>query len=77
MEKAYQKYKGVKVVHKDYEGIVAGYTDDHLILACETSNRCSFRRLMKDTFIQEEFKDVKYRYIYENESTVIKQRNDL
>jgi len=77
MKTSYDKYKGTKVIHTNYSGIVCGYTEDHLILACETKHIASFRRLMKNTFIEDEFKDPKYQYIYEDESTVIKQSNDL
>ena len=77
MERVYNKYKGLKVVHKNYEGILCGYNDEHFILAVSGNPDLSFRKLPKTSIIAiEEYKDSKYRYIYENESELIKQAND-
>lgn len=77
MEIVFNKFKGMKITHKNYSGILCGYNDEHFILAVEGSHQLSFRKLPKTSVIPlEEYKDVKYRYIYENESELIKQSND-
>ena len=77
MEIVYNKYKGMEIVHKNYKGILCGYNDEHFILAVEGNPNLSFRKLPKTSVIDlEQYKDVKYRYIYENESELIKQFNE-
>jgi len=74
METLFNLYKGVLIVHPNYQGIVCGYNETHFILAVETKDINNFfRALKKDFFIDEEYKDAKYRYIFEDESTIIKQ----
>ncbi len=75
MEKLFNLYKGILVIHPSYEGIVCGYDDSRFILAVETSNDIDFFRRMRkndNTYILEEYKDAKYRYVYENESVILK-----
>jgi hypothetical protein len=77
MERVYNQFKGMEIVHKNYKGILCGYNDEHFILAVTGSSDLSFRKLPKTSVISmEEYKDVKYRYIYENESELIKQFNE-
>ena len=77
MEKVFNQFKGLNVVHKNYQGVLCGYNDEHFILAVEGNPPLSFRKLPRTSVIpMEEYKDVKYRYIYENESELIKQAND-
>jgi hypothetical protein len=74
MEEKYEQFKGTLVVHKSYQGIVCGYTDTHFILAVDTKETGKFfRAVKKDIFIEDEFKDQKYRYILEDERTIEKQ----
>lgn len=76
MKKIYLKYKGVRIVLGDSEGVLAGFSNSHFIVATEQKPKFSFRRLGKDEegiFIEEEFKDVKYRYFYCLESSIISQ----
>jgi hypothetical protein len=79
MESLFNLYKEFVVVHTNYTGIVCGYDDSRLILAVETTDDKSifFKRLRKDdnVFIMDKYKDNKYRYVYENESEIIKQLN--
>lgn len=82
METLYKKYKGVEIVHPNYKGVVCGYDDSRIILAVETTNDKDifFRRLRKDdnVFIDDKYKDHKYRYVYEDEREIIKQtKNEL
>jgi len=75
MEILFDLFKGVVIKHDSYEGIVCGYNETHFILAVETKDQLKFfRALKKDFFIAEEYKDAKYRYIFEDESTIIKQK---
>jgi hypothetical protein len=77
MERVFNQFKGLKIVHKNYQGVLCGYNDEHFILAVEGNNPLSFRKLSRTSVIAlEEYKDVKYRYIYENESELIKQANE-
>jgi hypothetical protein len=77
MERVYNQFKGMEIVHKNYKGILCGYNDEHFILAVEGNPNLSFRKLPRTSVIElEQYKDVKYRYIYENESELIKQDND-
>jgi hypothetical protein len=77
MERVFNQFKGLKIVHKNYQGVLCGYNDEHFILAVEGNPALSFRKLPRTSVIAlEEYKDVKYRYIYENESELIKQANE-
>jgi hypothetical protein len=77
MENLFNLYKGVLINHSNYKGIVCGYDDSRFILAVETNNDKGifFRRLRKDdnAFILDEYKDHKYRYVYEDEREILKQ----
>ncbi len=74
MEEIYEELKGTLVVHDKYQGIVCGYNDSHYILAVETKDVKNFFRVLKnDFFVEEEYKDTKYRYIFEDERTIEKQ----
>jgi len=73
MEKVFNQYKNMLVVHKKYQGRVCGYTNAHIILAVETKDDKNFWRKLENPHIMEEYKDTRYRYIFENESELIKQ----
>lgn len=75
MERVFNKYKNTLVVHPKYQGVVCGYNESHLILAVETTSKDFFRKL-QSPYIMEEYKDVKYRYVLEDEREVIKQFNN-
>jgi hypothetical protein len=72
MKQIFEKYKNMQVVHDKYKGYVCGYNDSHIILAVETKSDNFFRKL-QNPYIMEEYKDVKYRYIFEDEKELIKQ----
>lgn len=77
MNQVFEKFKNMLVVHPKYQGFVCGYTDSHLILAVETDSKDFFRKL-QNPVIMEEYKDVKYRYVLEDERELIKQsRNEV
>lgn len=81
MEILFNLYKGKTIVHPKYSGVVCGYDDSRFILAVETHDDKGifFRRLRKDdnAFILDEYKDAKYRYVYEDEREILKQiRNE-
>lgn len=81
METLFNKFKEFLIVHKNYKGIVCGYDDSRFILAVETNNDKSifFKRLHKhdNVFIMDAYKDPKYRYVYENESEILKQMQNV
>ena len=72
METVFNKYKNMLVVHNKYKGHVCGYNDSHIILAVETDSKDFFRKL-QNPFIMEEYRDIKYRYAFEDERELIKQ----
>ncbi len=72
METVFNKYKNKLVVHPKYQGYVCGYNDAHIILAVETTSKDFFRKIQAP-YIMEEYKDVKYRYVLEDERELIKQ----
>ena len=76
MEKAFNIFKGMLVTYPTYTGYVCGFNDSHFILAVETKDDKNFFRKIDNPYIMEEYKDVKYRYIFVNESELIKQTNN-
>lgn len=75
MEEIYEELKGTLVVHDKYQGVVCGYAEAHFILAVETKEVGKFFRVLKkDFFVEEGYKDPKYRYILEDERTIVKQK---
>jgi len=79
MENLFNLYKGLLIIHSSYKGIVCGFDDSRFILAVETKDDNKFfRKFRKDdhAYIMEEYKDSKYRYIYENESEILKQHGN-
>jgi len=77
METVFNLYKEKTIVHSNYSGVVCGYDDSRFILAVETNNDKGifFRRLTKhdNAFILDEYRDAKYRYVYEDERELVKQ----
>jgi hypothetical protein len=65
------------VTHKRYKGHVCGYTDSHIILAVETKDDKNFFRKLQNPYIMEEYKDTKYRYVFEDERELIKQSQNV
>jgi len=61
------------IVHPGYQGYVCGYNDAHIILAVETKDDKNFWRKLQNPFIMEEYKDTKYRYVFEDERELVKQ----
>ena len=76
MHKLFELFKNKLIIHSKYQGYVCGYNDAHFILAVETTNKDFFRVLKKEFFILDEYKDAKYRYIYEDENAILKQIGD-
>ncbi len=76
MEELFNHFKNMLVVHPKYQGYVCGYNEAHFILAVETKDDKNFFRKLQNSFIMEEYKDTKYRYVYEDERELIKQFND-
>jgi hypothetical protein len=72
MEKIFNQYKSMLIVHAKYQGYVCGYNDSHVILAIETDSKDFFRKL-QNPYIMDKYKDVKYRYSFEDERELIKQ----
>jgi len=75
MKKLFEKYKNLLITHPNYSGYVCGYNDVVFYLALEKRYDLSYRKLPKEVFILEEFKDAKFTYIAENENEIEKQFN--
>jgi hypothetical protein len=73
MEKLFEQFKNMLVVYPKYQGRVCGYNDAHFIVAVETNDVKNFFRKMENPTIMEEYKDIKYRYIFADESDLLKQ----
>lgn len=73
MEKVFEEFKNMLIVHDKYKGYVCGYTPSHIILAVETKDDKNFFKKLQNPVIMDEYKDSKYRYIYEDERELIKQ----
>lgn len=73
MKQVFEKYKNMQVVHAKYKGNVCGYNDSHIILAVKTKDDKNFWRKLENPWIMEEYKDIKYRYVFEDERELIKQ----
>jgi hypothetical protein len=79
MDRVYKKIKGKTIKYDGYSGIVCGASDGKYIAATEEKPKCSFRRLDKktDSWVEEEFKDIKYRYFYCNEWDIYMQNKRM
>jgi len=73
LEKLYNTYKGMQIAYEDCCPVICGYNGSHLIGAVTGKPLASFRKVNKDTFIDETHKDVQYRYLYCDEATILKQ----
>lgn len=76
MENLFNLFKNLIIVQKNYTGVVCGYNDAHFILAVETKDDKNFFRKLENPQILDEYKDSKYRYIFVNESEILKQHGD-
>lgn len=76
MEKLFEQFKNMLVVYPKYQGYVCGYNDAHFIVAVETRDDKNFFRKMENPTIMEEYKDTKYRYVFADESDLLKQIKD-
>lgn len=76
MEKLFEKFKNMLVVYPKYQGYVCGYNDAHFIVAVETRDDKNFFRKVENPVIMDEYKDTKYRYIFADESQLLKQYKD-
>lgn len=77
MERVYKKFKGVEIVYPKYKGVLCGYSENNFILAIEQKVDCSFRKVAKDILIEDEYRDVKYRYVFCDETELITQHPNL
>jgi hypothetical protein len=73
MEKLFQLFKNMLVVYPNYQGHVCGYNDAHFIVAAETTDVNNFFRKLENPYIIDEYKDTKYRYVFADESQLLKQ----
>jgi hypothetical protein len=73
MEKLFQQFKNMLLVYPKYQGHVCGYNDAHFIVAVETNDVKNFFRKIESPYIMEEYKDTKYRYVFADESDILKQ----
>ncbi len=75
----YEHWKNKKVTYGAHHGFVCGYTDETLLIAMETNPPYSFRKFGKqEHYIEDHYKESKYRYAYALESTLEKEYpNDI
>lgn len=73
LENLYNKYKELIVAYEDCCPIICGYNGSHLIGAVKGKPISSFRKLNRNTYIEETYKDTAWRYCYVDESTILKQ----
>jgi len=73
MERLFEQFKNMLVVYPKYQGYVCGYNDAHFIVAVETKDDKNFFRKMENPTIMDQYKDTKYRYIFADESDLLKQ----
>ena len=73
MERLFEQFKNMLVVYPKYQGYVCGYNDAHFIVAVETRDDKNFFRKMENPTIMDQYKDTKYRYIFADESDILKQ----
>ena len=73
MKELFELFKDVLIKYKNYQGFVCGYNDYHFVLAVETEDPKFFDKISEDTYIAPEYTHIKYRYIYEDESGILKQ----
>lgn len=75
MEELYKLFKGKLITYPNgVEGKIIGYVDDNLLIATEQNPTYSFRKFGKQPhYIEEEYKDKKWRYCYLSEQTVEEQ----
>ena len=73
MEKLFQQFKNMLVVYPKYQGYICGYNDAHFIVAVETRDDKNFFRKVENPHILDEYKDTKYRYVFADESQLLKQ----
>lgn len=74
MDKVYQKYRLKEVTNNGYTGTLVGFSEDRFLLAAEEKDApsYSFRRLDKGSFVEEEYRDKRFRYWYVNENLLDK-----
>lgn len=77
MKNTYELYQEKMIKYPDCELIICGYNDDHLIGATRLKPLASFRKLSKDTYISDNYKDASFRYVYIDEVTMIKQYPEI
>jgi hypothetical protein len=75
MENLFNLFKGLLITFPTYKGIVCGYDESRFILAVETKDDKKFFRKLQYDVILPEYKDSKYRYIFINESDILKQHS--
>jgi len=74
VDRIYNRFKGKTFTQGGYTGELAGFCDGKYILAFDLTQTdqaspiSSFRRLDKGSFVEETYKDQKWRYVYINEN---------
>lgn len=79
INRVYEIIKGKELKYQDYSGLVIGYVSDKFILATTDKTGKSFRKFdRRDTpFIEEEYKNPKFKYVWLDEADVYKQHPEL
>jgi len=70
MKAVYEKYCGKEIKTGNYSGQVAGYSEDKVILAVEGNPIPSFKRLDKDSWVEDQWRAGNHRFVYSDESAI-------
>lgn len=79
MERIYKQIRLKELTYPDYSGVICGYVENMFILATLSKTDKSFRKFDKraEPFIEEQYKDHKFRYVWADEAEVIKQHPEF
>jgi len=72
MKELFEQFQGIVIKHPKYQGVVCGYNDEHFILAIESHKPTGFAKL-DFTYIAPEYDNPQYKYVYEDETEILKQ----
>lgn len=72
MKKVYENYSGKEIKTSSYQGVVAGYSEDKVILAVEGNPIPSFKRLDKDSWVEDQWRSGNHRFVYSDEAAIEK-----
>lgn len=67
MQKIFEKLKGQQLSYPQYTGVVCGYSSNMLILATMDKPECAFKKVNKDSYVEDYYRGEDFRYVYADE----------